>query len=45
MKPRAELPDLADTPKSAFLCGWWSGNATGFVIGMAVAMVLLKAIR
>lgn len=43
--PRAVLPSLTDSPKQAFLGGWWAGIAVGLVNGIAIGVVLIKAVH
>lgn len=43
LKPREYLPSVADHPRAAFSNGWFSGIAVGFVSGLSVAVILLKA--
>lgn len=35
------LPEINETPRSAFLAGWWGGIFTGAVIGAGAIVVLL----
>lgn len=45
MKPRSNLPHITDSPKSAFLAGWWAGLAVGAVNGLGFAVLALKWVR
>ncbi len=37
---RPSLPCITDSPKAAFLNGWWSGIGVGAVIGFGAAVAL-----
>ena len=45
MKPRQSLPCVTDEPKAAFLSGWWAGIAVGMVNGLAIALIVWKAMK
>ena len=42
---RARLPDITDSPKAAFLNGWWSGIAVGILIGLAIAVMAWTSMK
>lgn len=42
MKPRDTLPCISEPPRAAFLCGWWNGIAVGAMLGVALAVIVLK---
>lgn len=35
------LPEIVETPRAAFLAGWWGGIMTGAICGAVVMLVLL----
>lgn len=35
------LPEINETPRSAFLAGWWGGIFTGAICGAGFIVVLL----
>jgi len=43
MKPRTALPHITDSPKAAFLSGWWAGLGVGFINGVALLVILAKS--
>lgn len=45
MKKRTTLPCITDTPKAAFLNGWYSGLAVGFITAVALAVIVFKVAR
>ena len=43
--PKPEpLPEITETPRQAFLAGWWGGICCGCVIGAVVGVMLFRAI-
>jgi hypothetical protein len=42
--PPAPLPDVVETPRQAFLAGWWGGICCGALIGACAMYVLLSSI-
>lgn len=40
----APLPDITETPRSAFLAGWWGGIMAGSIIGASLMYLLLDQI-
>jgi hypothetical protein len=39
LRPRATLPHAIESPRLAFLNGWWSGIGVGFISGIAMAVI------
>jgi hypothetical protein len=37
------LPEITESPRQAFLAGWWGGICTGCVIGACGLVALLSA--
>lgn len=37
------LPEITETPRDAFLAGWWGGICTGCVIGAGLLVMWLSA--
>lgn len=44
MKPRPYLPSIDSDAKAAFLNGWITGLAVGFINGLGAAIVLWKTL-
>lgn len=38
------LPEITETPRQAFLAGWWGGICVGSVIGAGLIVMALSAI-
>lgn len=38
------LPDITETPRQAFLAGWWGGICLGTIIGASLIYILLDTI-
>lgn len=38
------LPEIVETPRQAFLAGWWGGICCGSMIGACLMYVLLSVI-
>lgn len=43
--PKPEpLPEITETPRQAFLAGWWGGICCGCMVGAGGAVLLMKSI-
>lgn len=42
MREPEPLPDITETPREAFLAGWWGGICIGLVTGLSVGIVIAK---
>lgn len=43
--PKPEpLPEIVETPRQAFLAGWWGGICCGIVLGTGATVFFLQAI-
>lgn len=38
------LPEITETPRQAFLAGWWGGILVGMVLGAGVMVLVLHAL-
>lgn len=43
--PRETLPCITDEPKRAFLAGWFSGISVGFILAIALVVIVAKGVR
>lgn len=40
MRKPTHLPNLRTDADAAWLTGWWSGKVTGFLLGLAAAVLI-----
>ena len=44
MPDPAPLPEIVETPRQAFLAGWWGGIGIGVVLGACCMFALLSVL-